>query len=338
MKFLLIQLRRIGDVLMTTPSIRLLRESFPEAELTFLTEAPSDQVLQNNPYLDEIIIYRKAKTFNETISFLGNLRKSQFDCVIDFFGNPRSALMSRISGAPIRIGFGFRGRSWAYTHPVKISSAVTYAAQDKAQLLNPLGIYAKDFGLDFIAEEKDRIYAERLFEQVGIEESDFVVSLSPVSRQLYKVWPAERFAEIADWLVQKYDAKILFLYGPGEEYFIDAVRKEMKKQTLPDYDIPTLTETLAILNRVDLHLGNDNGPRHFAVAGGTPTLTIFGRPWAANWTPHQSTQHRALEYDPGCKNKCTYPKCDLECLTGVTVEAVQIELEKMIKNFKSKES
>jgi ADP-heptose:LPS heptosyltransferase len=332
-KFLLIQLRRIGDVLMTTPSIRLLSESFPEAELTFLTEAPADQVLQENPFLHEILLYRKPESFSETISFFRKLRARQFDCVIDFFGNPRSAFMSRFSGAPIRIGFNFRGRGWAYTHPVDISTKVTYAAQDKAQLLGPLGISANDFGLDFFADEKDKKYAAQLFEQLEIEDSDFVVSLSPVSRQPYKVWPPERFAMIADWLVENYKAKILYLFGPGEGHFIDAVRKAMKKKALPDYDTPSLSETLAILNRVDLHLGNDNGPRHFAVACGTPTLTIFGRPWAANWTPPQPTQHRALEFDPGCKNKCTFPKCELECLHGVTVEAVQTELEKMIKTL-----
>ena len=333
MKFLLIQLRRIGDVLMTTPSIRLLRESFPEAELTFMTEAPADQLLRNNPFLDEILLYRKAQTISELISFIRKLRERQFDCVIDFFGNPRSALTTRFSAAPIRIGFGFRGRSWAYTHPVKISTELTYSAQDKAQLLEELGIYANDFGLNFFAEEEDKEYAARLFGQLGIKDSDFVVTLSPVSRQPYKVWPAERFAVIADWLVQKHQAKILFLFGPGEEHFIDAVREAMKQKALPDYDIPSLTETLAILNKVDLHFGNDNGPRHFAVAGGTPTLAVFGRPWAVNWTPPEDAQHCALEYDPGCKKKCTYPECKLECLHGVTVEAVKAELETMIKTF-----
>jgi len=169
---------------------------------------------------------------------------------------------------------------------------------------------------------------------MGIKNKDFVVSLSPVSRQPYKVWPAERFALIADWLIKAYNAKVLFLFGPGELHFIDSVRKAMTQTALPDYAVPTLTETLAILNKIDLHLGNDNGPRHFAVAGGTPTLTIFGRPWAANWTPPQQTLHRTLEYDPGCKNKCVYPKCNLECLDGVTVEAVQNELENVMKNIR----
>ena len=322
---------------MTTPSIRMLRESFPEAHLAFLTESPSDQVLRENPYLDEILLFRKGETLWKTQSFFRMIRQQQFDTVFDFFGNPRSALITRFSGAPIRIGFSFRGRSWAYTHPVKISEKVTYAAEHKSQLLKPLGISAKDFRLDFFTGEKDQNYAADLFEKMGLLETDFVVSLSPVSRQPYKVWSLERFAEIADWLVERYKAKILFLFGPGEVHFIDSVRKAMTHPALPDYDIPTLSETLAILNKVDLHLGNDNGTRHFAVAGGTPTLAIFGRPWAANWTPPRQTLHRALEFDPGCKNKCMYPKCNLECLHGVTVEAVQSELEDMIKAIQLKE-
>ena len=75
----------------------------------------------------------------------------------------------------------------------------------------------------------------------------------------------------------------------------------MNQESLPEYDIPTLSETLSILKRVDLHFGNDNGPRHFAIAGGTPSLAIFGRPWAANWTPPQTNEHVSMEFDPGCK-------------------------------------
>ena len=75
------------------------------------------------------------------------------------------------------------------------------------------------------------------------------------------------------------------------------------------------------------------GIRHIAVAADTPSLAIFGRPWAANWTPPEQTRHRALEFDPGCKKKCVYPKCKLECLSGVYVDAVKTELEIVINNL-----
>ena len=95
--------------MMTTPAVRLLRESYPNADLTFLTESPSDQVLKENPNLQEILLYRKPESLPESLRSFLNLRSRKFDCVIDFYGNPRSALMTRFSGAPMRIGFDFRG-------------------------------------------------------------------------------------------------------------------------------------------------------------------------------------------------------------------------------------
>ena len=84
---------------MTTPSIRLLRESFPDANFTFLTESPSDQVLRENNFLDEIVLYQKSKSIFQSISFLYKIRKKRFDCVIDFFGNPRSSLITSFTSA-----------------------------------------------------------------------------------------------------------------------------------------------------------------------------------------------------------------------------------------------
>ena len=83
---------------------------------------------------------------------------------------------------------------------------------------------------------------------------------------------------------------------------------------------------LAEVNKVNLEY-------EASVAGGIPTLTIFGRPWAAIWTPPKVDLHSTLEHDPGCKNNCTFPECKLECLYCVTIKAVQAELEMMIRKY-----
>ena len=104
-KILLIQLRRLGDVLMTTPAIRQLHQALPDAEITFLTEAPSEQLLQYNPHLSEVWLLPKKMTWGESFNFLKQLRQMRFDCVLDFFGNPRSAFISRLSGAPTTVSY-----------------------------------------------------------------------------------------------------------------------------------------------------------------------------------------------------------------------------------------
>ena len=108
------------------------------------------------------------------------------------------------------------------------------------------------------------------------------------------------------------------------------VRAGMQGAMLPDYPVPSLLELAAIVERAQLYVGNDAGPRHFAVAAGIPTVGIFGRPRPENWTPPDDARHRAVAYDPGCKSACTYPQCGLECIQGVSLEAVQGEIESLI--------
>lgn len=323
-KILLIQLRRIGDVLMTTPSIRSLRLAFPDAFIAFLAEPGPSQVLKDNPHLDQVIVYKKSNSIFSYLKFLWELRSQHFDIVIDFFGNPRSAQMSWMTRASMRIGYNFRGRKIYYTHQVDMGAEEQYAAKHKSLLLEPLEVNSDSLKLDYFINKEDRQYVEDLFEQMGLEEKDFVVSLSPVSRQPYKVWPPKNFAQIADYLIERFNCKILFIYGPGEEKFVEDVRQYMRKEALPDYDVPTLGQTRAIFEKVRLHIGNDNGPCHFAIAAGTPTVAVFGKPKAINWTPPHQQRHQAVEYNPGCKNECTYPQCNhLDCINGVPVKDVQ---------------
>lgn len=331
---LLIQLRRIGDVLMTTPCIRALKQAWPESRISFLTERPSDQLLRHNPHVDEIIEFPRSPNFRVYLRLLKEIHNKSFDLVIDFFGNPRSAQIAFATRAESRVGFDFRGRRWAYTHKVGMPEGPQYAPYHKAILLKPLGIEVDDVRLDFFVSAAERQFADQLFEKLGVTPADKVVSISPVSRQTYKVWPPERFAEIADYLIERYGVKILFLYGPNEEQFVQKVRGHMNHQALPDYPPPTLGETRALFEKVVLHLGNDNGPCHFAIAAGTPTVAVFGKPKAINWTPPDSERHLAVEFDPGCKNDCTWPKCGhLNCINQVSTSAVQQQVVKLIESI-----
>ncbi len=92
----------------------------------------------------------------------------------------------------------------------------------------------------------------------------------------------------------------------------------------------------ALLERADLYVGNDNGPRHFAVALGTPTVTVFGRPLAENWTPPAApgaTPHLTVEHDPGCKRACTYPRCGMECILELPYGAVEEKTEQLLEDI-----
>ena len=334
MKILAIQLRRIGDVLVTTPALAALRQRYPEAEIAYLTEAPSHLVLQGNPAVDKVLLYPKGASAWAHGRMALALRRMRFDCVIDFFSNPRSAQLAWASGAPRRIGFDFPGRRWAYTQRITQPPGRQYAASHKLLLTAALGADTASQLPRFFLDDEARHYAEKQLEELGVSPSELLVALSPVSRQPYKVWPAKYFARIADVLIERYGARVLLLWGPGEEHFADEVRLEMVHQALPSYPVPSLPRMAALLERADLYVGNDNGPRHFAIAVNTPTVTVFGRPFPENWTPPGQPQHRVIAHDPGCKANCTYPRCpDLRCINEVPYKGVEAQVESLLEEL-----
>jgi len=89
----------------------------------------------------------------------------------------------------------------------------------------------------------------------------------------------------------------------------------------------------ALFERAQLYVGNDGGPRHFAVAVGTPSLTVFGKELAEIWTPPQQTRHRTVEHDPGCKRSCHYPRCGQECINDLAYAPVEQALESYLEEL-----
>ena len=95
-------------------------------------------------------------------------------------------------------------------------------------------------------------------------------------------------------------------------------------------DAAPLDHVQAVVERCSFFVGNDTGLRHMAVAAGIPTVTVFGQPRAANWTPPDDARHESLEHDPGCKSDCKFPECHRECLSGVSVDAVWEAVRSMV--------
>ncbi len=327
-RILLTQLRRIGDVLMTTPALRALRQARPEAHIAYLTEAPSDQVLDGNPHIDEVLLWPNKGGLLAKLGMARRLRAARYDVMVDFFSNPTSAQITRVVGAPCRIGFAFRGRRWAYTNPVEMPE-LPYSAAHNMALLAPLGVEPGPLLPELFPGEADRRYAGELLAQLGVGRGDFLVAVSPVSRRDYKVWPAKHFARLADVLIERYGAKVLLLRGPEEEHFVDAVRLEMVHQALGSYPVASLMETAALLERAHLLVGNDNGPRHMAIGVGTPTVGVFGQAQPENWTPPGMPMHATVAHDPGCKDNCVYPRCGRECINDVPYRLVEAEVERL---------
>ncbi len=283
---------------MITPALRQLGETYPGSRIVVACSRAAAQCLKGNPFVHDVIpVDRENEPLSERFSRFVRIRNERFDLVIDFHCKVPSALTSLFSGAPLRIGFQKQGRSLAYSRPVPEPPEPIYRIFKNQALLAPLGVLPPDRPLlpELYPHADDHRWAADAWERLGLLPSDTVVAVSPVSIVAMKVWPADRFAALCDALIERYGLKVLLMHGPGEDDVSLSVhcRMTFSDQTVIA-PVGTLTGCAALMKRCVCWVGNDNGPRHLAIAAGLPTFGIFGPIDPVRWTPPDNSAHRYL--------------------------------------------
>lgn len=332
-RILVILLRQIGDVILTTPAIRVLKRHFPQAQIDFVANPAPAEILVNNPNLHDVIVYPYGQNdVFGALKFCWNLYRKQYDISIDYLGTTATAVMSLASRAKIRIGFNLRFRKVAYTHFDQGYRDGIYNALTKFTLLKPLNILEEEAETEILVTDEAQLWAEDLFKKNSWKEKD-VFALATGANRSVRRWLPERFAEVAYWLHGK-GGQVLLTWGAGEEEYVRGVQQMMGEcaELTPKTDLMQLA---AILQRCRLFIGNCTGTKHVAVAVGTPTLTIHGPSDPAVWTPSFDSKHRyvsAVNLD--CLG-CGEPDCDhLTCMKNISAEQVIHAVEEMSGIFK----
>ena len=281
-RILVIKLRATGDVVLSTPVIENLKRRFPRARISFLTEEASADILRWDAFLDDLIVlpvgrWKRAgfwRSWREQACFYRNLRRKRFDLAIDLFGNPRSAVLTWLSGAENRVGYAFRGRRLAYNTVVTPRGQAGHEVLFHLEALEALDIPVVTtrpvVAIPGAAERK----ANRWL--CGhIQGNGTVIGLNPGGGWAIKRWPPDRFGRLADALIDEFGVDVLVTWGPGEEGLVEEVAGAMRNRPLV---IPaaTLAELGAYLKRCRLLVSNDSGPMHMAAALDVPTVGIFG--------------------------------------------------------------
>lgn len=292
-RILVIQLRQLGDILLTTPVFRAIKKERPRAVVTFLSHEMGRMVAYENPYVDEHFFYGPRDGYLKEWRLAAELRERGFTRVYDFMNNPRSALYTRATGAPVRMGFR-SSRWWAYTESVPRPAGDQYIVDQKFSLLRADGWSPEDLSLDLPWFEVNSQPLLKLWaEHPEFRDAPFRVALSPTHRREVRRWPLARYAKIAERLVQEWGASVIWLWGPGEEELIDDVMKRCRETTLKAP--PTrFREMAALVANCDLFVGNSNGPSHVAVANRICSLQLHGPTKATSWCPC-TEKHRALQ-------------------------------------------
>ena len=323
-KILVCQLRQIGDVLLTTPSVRLLAERFPGAEIHVFTEKKCASMLENHPCISKVwALDKKAfRHFGDELAFYWRVARQGFDIVADFQQLPRCRWVVAFSRAKIRLSHTppWYNR-WLYTHCVEPEGG--YAAMTKASVLAPLGVSWKDNRPELFLRPEEVEWAEGFLREMGVTPEELLVTVDPTHRRVTRCWPVEYFAgTLASAAKAEPRLKFLVLFGPGEEEIARRVQElsGLGHRCLKSPRMLTLRETAACIGGAAMHFGTCSAPQHMAVAVGTPTLVVKGATGAA-WT-HPSPEHRDIALDLDCR-PCNSNECShIRCLRELTPEMV----------------
>ncbi|MBN2030870.1 glycosyltransferase family 9 protein [bacterium] len=320
-RILIYRARFMGDVILTTPLLHVLRKHLPQSKITYLTESPYQTLLENHPDVDEILTYHLKNRWSQ-IKILSQLIHRRFDLVIDLFGNPRSALWTFLSGAPYRIGGHFRGRKIYYTHTIKDDGKPKSAVQFHLGYLQPLHLLYQVSDPFIVITENEKKEAGAYLQKKGYQFDQKIVVIHPGAKWPAKRWLASRFSALANRLVAETGVQIYFDTSPGEQNLVHSVIRDCISSYM-EPEVLTLRQLAALLYHADLLISNDCGVMHLGPAVGTKTIGIFGPSEPAVWFPYTVEKgHRFIHHEIECSH-CHRDFCDtLDCMNSIQVDDV----------------
>ncbi|MDQ4079416.1 MAG: glycosyltransferase family 9 protein [Gemmatimonadota bacterium] len=278
-RILVTQLRRLGDVVLTTALLPDLRRAFPEAAVDFLVGDRAAPLLEHHPLITERLIYDRARATRSWRL----VRARRYDWVIDPQSSPRTAPLALVSGAPVRAGFGVRGWGWVYTHRLPRAVRPTeYVARERQRLLEMLGVQIAPARTSLSLTSEERARGRALLESHGIQLSSPVVALVLSAGEAKKEWPPEHFGALIQALAADGVRAVAFEM-PGDATKI--ARATAAWPWLVNIATPALRDFMGALTACDVLVSADTGPAHIATALGVPRVTIFGPEPPAAWAP-----------------------------------------------------
>jgi ADP-heptose:LPS heptosyltransferase len=280
---LVIQLKRLGDLLLTTPAIQLLRQAFPEAEITLLSDRNSGALVPAISGIDRSWVY------GDTKRLWVKLLKTKFDLSFDFTGNDRSALISFLSKAPRRFGFQFLARrpfrSLAYSHLVQSSVRDKHTVDHYIDLARSVAPFDSDGRIPLRIPDQVRRSVISLSNDLPLR-GDYVV-LHPGSARAEKYWMTDRWAEVIGH-IRKHFALTCIITGGQDPFELRHIDDIIAKSGTPTTVVnlagkANLLETAVLIEHASFFIGVDTVAAHIAGAFSRPSITLFGMTNPFHW-------------------------------------------------------
>ena len=320
MKILAIKFKYLGDIALSVPSLRALRQAYPHAQIHVLVPQHATPILETIPWIDKVWGFPKKGTFKEKHSFLSMLRKEHFDLSVDFVGNDRGAWTSLFIGAKTRLGLeaprGFLGRKYCYTHRLKEASTITHQIEKDLQLLSVIDIPRPD-------SIEPELYSDSYIET----NLPLSAILCPISTSTdSKEWPILQWAALFN---ENPDLQSHLVFTSGTSEREQKLLADLK-QLIPNAEFiepaPSIPELIALVDRSKAVICGDTFTSHLAAGLKTPLVVLFGPTCPEEWDPKGHSIVLEAQ-DCHCRNffyKCTHK---VHCLSQLPASKVRQALD-----------
>ena len=337
-RILVVQPSWVGDAVMATPTLRALRERYPQAHIAYLIRRYVKPLYTGMPWADQFITYRTGKSHSKTgkglLDTAGRLRAAKFDLAILLPNSFKSALTCKMANIPRVVGYERDARGFLLTDkllPVKDRGKYVPSPLIKTYMgiAHYLGAPSRDLSMKLFVTESEARDGSEILVKCGLDGAinrpashgePPLVFLNPGAQYgAAKCWRPEYFAETADKLIDDLNATVLISGTPREKPILESIKRCMRHAAL---DISNKGMTLGalkeIVRRCDLMITNDTGPRHIAAAFDVPVVTVFG-PTHPEWTEINFEKERKVAVKVFC-GPCQKKVCPLDhrCMTRVT--------------------
>ncbi len=337
-RILITRTDRLGDVVLSTPVIRFMREQYPSAYIAFMVKPYCEDVVRHNPHLDEVIVYKKCrrhKNFWGTFRFAIGLRMRRFDMAVALHPTNRVHIMLFLAGIPIRIGYD---RKWCRLLTKRIPhekhKGHKHEVEYNFDLLAKAGfdVNSADRRPYMITKTKEKRIVDLVLKYQGVVNK--MIAVHAGASCLSKRWPPERFAQVCDMLASKFGYDIILVGGSETMRHSHKVLSHIKRKAVDLTGVLRVGELAELLKRCSVLISNDSGPVHVSAAVGTPVVCVFGRsdPGLSplRWRPY-GEEHVVIHKNVGCP-ECLAHNCikNFECLWAVSAEEVTSAVEKIL--------
>jgi heptosyltransferase-2 len=339
LRCLVIQTAFLGDVILTLPLLRILKEHPRVSWTAVLTSPPGPELLESQRVADEIITYDKrgeARGPRSLLAVVGALRALRLDAALIPHRSFRSALIAWLAGVPVRVGFDESGGRFLLNRTVRYG-ARAHEVERVAGLAEGIGIEPPADGVSFELETPEGAEEElsKQLERRGVGPGDRLVVVAPGSRWATKRWPGRKFAAAGDALAERLGATVALVGSAQDAAECSEVEARMASRAVNLCGVLSLGQTVALAGRAALLLSNDSAAAHIGAGAGAPVVTVFGPTVPAQGFAPYSDRARVVGADIPCRPCGSHggERCrrgDLACMEAVSVDDIVAAADELL--------